>query len=322
MGPAMRRRHNDLTNLGGIEHGTTESTKELAGGNRSSSGRGRGPSAPGGSGRDQGASTRGRHFGPASRGVSDVRTKLGDLTERHFADSDDLCRRLSEDQGGACLLAFSRGKDSLAAWIQLRRFFPRVAMFFRYQVPGGPLGFEEDSLRYFEDAMGTEIHRIPHPSLVRQMLALTFQAPENVRHVIRMALPKWEYQQSNDAVRVREGLMGRGGYVGNGTRAVDSPQRWRSMKVHGVCNHKAREFYPVFDWRMDRLVDEIRASGIKLPVDYKLWGRTFDGLDHRFLADIKERFPADYARILRWFPLAELEIFRAQMRKGVARHDA
>lgn len=48
----------------------------------------------------------------------------------------------------------------------------------------------------------------------------------------------------------------------------------------------------------------------QLPVDYKLFGRTFDGIDYRFLKPIKENFPRDYEKIITWFPLAELELFR------------
>ena len=41
-----------------------------------------------------------------------------------------------------------------------------------------------------------------------------------------------------------------------------------------------------------------------LPVDYEMFGRSFDGIDYRFISPIKERFPDDYARILEWFPMA------------------
>jgi len=34
-----------------------------------------------------------------------------------------------------CLLSFSRGKYSIAAWIELRRHFPRIEPFYCYRCP-------------------------------------------------------------------------------------------------------------------------------------------------------------------------------------------
>ena len=73
-------------------------------------------------------------------------------------------------QGRPILLAFSRGKDSIAAWLALRAAGIQVHAFYLYSVPG-LLAFERDSLAYFEDVFGQRIHRYPHPSLHRQAAA-------------------------------------------------------------------------------------------------------------------------------------------------------
>ena len=75
---------------------------------------------------------------------------------------------------------------------------------------------------------------------------------------------------------------------------ADSPMRRIGIKTHGAINHNDKRFYPVYDWNKERLLNEIDAAGVKLPVDYELFGRTFDGLDYRFLKPISERFPEDY----------------------------
>ena len=55
--------------------------------------------------------------------------------------------------GDTILLAFSRGKDSIAAWLALRdsKLFKRIIPVYLYLVPG--LKFEEESLKYFEDVI-------------------------------------------------------------------------------------------------------------------------------------------------------------------------
>ena len=84
------------------------------------------------------------------------------------------------------------------------------------------------------------------------------------------------------------------------------------LTTHGCINHSQKRFYPVYDWKKADLLREIDNAGVKLPVDYRMFGRTFDGLDYRFLAPIKEHYPEDYQKILSWFPLADLEIRRRE----------
>ena len=82
-------------------------------------------------------------------------------------------------------------------------------------------------------------------------------------------------------------------------RWVIRPISWRKLS-----------FYPVWDYTKAGLVDILTRARIKVPRDYAVFGRSFDGLDYRFLAPMKKHFPADYRRVLEWFPLAELELFR------------
>ena len=56
----------------------------------------------------------------------------------------------------------------------------------------------------------------------------------------------------------------------------------------------------------------IKRHGIKLPVDYKLFGRTFDGIDYRFVGPLRKHLPEDFERLRFWFPLIDLEILRRE----------
>jgi hypothetical protein len=82
-----------------------------------------------------------------------------------FNSGEELCKYISEATDGKTLLSFSGGKDSIGAWLQLRRYFPEITPVFMYLIPG--LSFVEESLSYFEDYFGTRIIRMPHPSLYR-----------------------------------------------------------------------------------------------------------------------------------------------------------
>ncbi|MGI8311987.1 hypothetical protein [Saccharopolyspora hattusasensis] len=96
----------------------------------------------------------------------------------------------------------------------------------------------------------------------------------------------------------------------DGVRAADSPNRRMAMVTHGPKREHLRKVSAVWDWRIADVRAALKRHDCPLPPEYDWFNRSFDGLDYRFLAPIKEHAPDDYQRILDWFPLADLEIFR------------
>lgn len=60
----------------------------------------------------------------------------------------EVLEEIAQLSGGRCLLAFSRGKDSIAAWLELGEsgLFPEIVPFHLDGCPG--MSFVEGSLRY------------------------------------------------------------------------------------------------------------------------------------------------------------------------------
>lgn len=229
--------------------------------------------------------------------------------------SDELVRDFAREHPET-LLAFSGGKDSVAAWLHMRPHFRRVVPVYYYLVPD--LGFVEAGLRYYESWFGTPIIRVPHPSLHRMLNNLVFQPPQRSRFEVLDAagLPDIGY----DTVRVAVAHLNlrwdpEESWVAVGTRACDSPMRRMAFEKWGPVKNKGKTFYPVHDWNKARVVGTIREAGVRLPAEYRVFGRSFDGIDFRFLHGIRRHWPDDYARILEFFPLAELELRRFEFKK-------
>ena len=70
---------------------------------------------------------------------------------RHFETSDELCEYVAEICPDV-LVSFSLGKDSLAAWLHMRKYFRSVNPFFMYMIPG--LEFVENALKYYTEGTG------------------------------------------------------------------------------------------------------------------------------------------------------------------------
>ena len=222
--------------------------------------------------------------------------------------SSELRKQLKDT---TVLLSFSRGKDSLAAWLALREAGVNVIPYHLYLVPG--LRFVDESLDYFADFFGVgAILNLPHPSLSRWLSNLVFQPPERCRIIEAASIPVPDYVELNSIVRNYLDLPD-DTWVCDGVRAADSPNRRMGLATHGPVNHRARTMKVIWDWRIATVRDAIERSGVKLPPDYDWFGRSFDGLDLRFLRELKTHAPDDYQRILEWFPLADLELARADL---------
>lgn len=226
--------------------------------------------------------------------------------QQHFATSGEAIAEVLQHTD-TVMLAFSCGKDAIGAWLELRRHPVKIIPYYMYLVPD--LAFVEHSIRYYEEWFGRKIIKVPHPSLYRWLNNCVFQPPERVAMIKKLDLPAPDYSDIQQAIR-DDLKLGPNCYVATGVRAADSPVRRMALTRYGSVNHVKQQFWPIWDWNKARLIEEIENAGVKLPVDYKMFGRSFDGLDYRFLDPIRRLQPRDYERILEWFPLADLEIAR------------
>jgi hypothetical protein len=221
--------------------------------------------------------------------------------------SEEVVKQVRSEIGPKTLLAFSGGKDSIACYIALRDTF-EVVPFYLYRIPG--LEFVEESLGYYEKVMGSKIIRLPHEALPRWLTNFVFQSPGNAAVIEAAQIPEHEYSDSIQWACEIAGLDYGNMMAAIGTKATDNPFRRVNFTTHGAINRDKKQYSPIWDWNKERLLTEIQKSGIKLSVDYQLFGRSFDGLDYRFLHQIKTHFPKDWQKILTWFPLAEAEVYR------------
>jgi hypothetical protein len=235
---------------------------------------------------------------------------MGIDRSKDFADSDALCRAMKAEAGPRVALAFSRGKDAIATWIQLKRHGFEVFPYYRVVLPGY-LRIERESLAYFEQVLGTKIHRFLSPQTIKLFNASIFQPPRHAKEAV--TFPEWTSDEQAAA------LLRENGWDGDtwetiGIRASDNLVRSTTIKRHGPINRKRKTWFPIYDWSNDRTFTEVRDSGIKLPPDYHLWGRSLDGFHHRFIAELCKDYPDDLERIRAVFPLIDVEFWRLEFR--------
>jgi len=230
---------------------------------------------------------------------------------------------------GKVILSMSGGKDSVTTWCLLKELGLDVRPFYMQMIPG--LSWIEDYLTYLEGHFGVPILRVQHPQTYHWLRTMGGQPPHRLGALRLLQLPRFDYPDVEDGVRwslsARDLTAGgrkvpyeditrngpwKGAWVAVGTRVADSPARRKSFGRLGWKRDGLRKLYPIYNFLKADLIDVLKRHEVRLSPCYKMFARSFDGVDFRFLDAIRTDHPADYERIRQWLPLIDAEFARVQ----------
>ncbi len=238
------------------------------------------------------------------------------VTKFQHSTGDRLISEYIERHGTTTLLGFSRGKDSIAAALAIRDRLDVWPVFF-YVIPG--LSFIEEGLEYYSKKLfnGRRVIQYPEAAFFKWLNGGLYQTPRT-SEVIRAAQfrnfssgtgHQW-WREVTTWIIEDEGLPKRT-LAAVGIRARDSPMRWLNVQKYGPIRPHALNWLPVWNYTKADLVGAIEKSGVSLPLDYFLFGRSFGGgIDARYLVPLKRHRPQDWKTVLEWFPTAELGVWK------------
>jgi len=226
-------------------------------------------------------------------------------------ESDALCREIAKASGGVCLLSFSRGKDALAAWLNLSRFFRRIVPFTCAGIPH--VDFADEYLAYCERIFGTHIIRLQDGGLYANIEALQYQYPHDEEWIDKTQFPVYDAQDIADIIRNHLGLPR--AWTAYGLNASDSIDRMITVRQCKGRYYGTRSFYPNFDWTHTQIMDALRLSNIRLSNEYHIASRSFAGspMPHTLLA-VQKRAPAVFRKLEFYYPLLKASLCRTEWR--------
>jgi hypothetical protein len=241
-----------------------------------------------------------------------------------------VCQRIAEKSKGVCLLGFSRGKDSICAWLWLRRFFHTIIPFHCASIPH--LSFVDQSLAYYEKEFETKIERCMSGDIYYLMLQLVMQPASDEQRfdAMKKECPgRWSKYGNNEVATVikQKHNLPPETYTAYGISMWDSLfRRLRMTEKGGGVKEDAGyrdstfSFFPCFDWRTNDVIRAVELAGLRLPDDYQLANRTIaNGLDAKHLVRMKRLYPKDHERVKALFPFIEAGVARTEFRKMHAR---
>ena len=125
-----------------------------------------------------------------------------------------------------------------------------------------------------------------------------------------MGLQDYDFAFLEQEIRDAEGLSSLT-FSAVGIRAKDNLMRHRLVYQMGALGLKKRRYWwCVWDFSIDETMGIIRRHGAKLSRAYEIWGATGDILTYNFLRNLKDKAPADFAKVKQMYPLIDAELYR------------
>lgn len=235
----------------------------------------------------------------------------------------ELIREYKRKFGSQSLIAFSAGKDSIATALTIRDHVDLYPIYY-YAVPD--LEFVEENLRYYECKLfgGRRIMRYPDYRLLDWLDTGVHQTMRHMQIIDAADFTKPASNFKNHIAMLRRDAIEQEGLdhrtlTAVGVRANDSPRRRMSFIQSGSIRPNTGAWFPCGWDSKDDVIAKIKKSGLSLPPDYLLFGKSWDGrLTPQFLIPIKKHFPSDYRQIETYFPIVGVEIWKYERAHGAA----
>ena len=202
------------------------------------------------------------------------------------------------------VLSFSCGADSVASLIRMREWGMKPKLLYFEFLPGLPM--VENYLKYIEDKFGEPVIKFQSILFYQFMINGLLQKP-GVRWELwedamelGFAVPKQEAANKWIMELFPEHMLS------IGIRVSDGIFRAKKLRERGPVEWGKNEWYPVADCYRSDIVRIIESAGVKLPVDYRLFGRSFESVRHWTAGPIRKHCPKTWAVIEEHFPMARL----------------
>lgn len=229
--------------------------------------------------------------------------------------SDALCQEIAKKSKGICFLGMSGGKDSVCAWLQLRKYFSQIIPFHCATLPG--MRFREKALRYYEGKFDRHILRMMDASLSSDLLQGIYQLRCDAPFIASLGWHRYDKLEVVEFLRATFNLPR--AWCAFGIQASDSIDRRIYCAQYEGKNAKNKTFYPCWDWPHGKVIETVQEAGLALGPEYRYSSRTIEGTPSATYTDVlREHFPSDYKTLVDFYPLVEAKGARERLNARVA----
>jgi len=219
-----------------------------------------------------------------------------------FQDSFRQLDKLAEQYNGECIVAFSGGKDSLAAIDLCAKAFTKVRAFFKFMVPG--LEVCERQMRWARERYGIEVIQFPSIGVIEAKRDGVWCFPLDIDLPPQGYPLKVSFQYAQELTGLKCIMTGMKDADGLKRRQFFANIRDGGDPIWHDVHH------PIKDWRKKDVLDYLKVNKIPLPSAEKGSVTSGVGLDHDSLCWLHDEHKQDFEKLETWFPYAGAAIAR------------
>jgi len=210
-------------------------------------------------------------------------------------------------------IGFSTGKDSVVGLSLLKKANINVIPIYFYIVPG--LEFIEKNIALYEKLFDVKVIQLPHPILYDYMRHQDWQSWQKTVDMSQIKLKKTTFKYLTSRYLETKNLNSTFIYDCNCMKAADSFNRRILLTKKPYICEENKIIYLTKDFTDKDIFSYLKENNIPLTDDYKIFGRSWDGLSYHFLTGVKYYYPNDYEKIKQMFDLIDIELFRYKIYK-------
>ena len=217
----------------------------------------------------------------------------------------DFQAKIKSLKGKTNILHFSTGADSVACFLRLREYDIEPVLVYHYFLKDLPM--VENYINYFENKFNVRVYKFPSTLYCNDIDKALYQRPIKARQKLRSSIEMYGYHlatKDNFDSILKEALGG-DCVIHLGLRYTDGLRRYQHLQKHGVSFND--KFYPIASFRIKDIQAILEKHDCLLPIEYGLWGISFESPRPWNINLIREHCPETYQKIERVFPMIRLE---------------
>ena len=210
------------------------------------------------------------------------------------------------------ILHFSCGADAVACYLRLKEFGIKPILVYHYFIKDLPI--HQNYIDWFEKKFNEKIYQFPSTLFSELLYKGLYQYPVKARekfyNMIGYILDGHTKEKFD---KFLAGAVGGDVVFHLGLKYTDGLRRYQYLMKNG-CSY-GNKFYPIASFQVKDIQDILEKHDCLLPIEYKLWGISFEKPRAWNIYLIKEHCPVTYKMILDWFPLVGAEGLRDKFNK-------
>jgi hypothetical protein len=202
------------------------------------------------------------------------------------------------------VLHFSTGADSIACYLRLKEHGINPVLVYHYYLKDLPM--VKNYIDYFEKKFNEHVYQFSSTLWANDIDNALYQYPKKAREKFRNSIGQYAldmYTKDDFDHDIKEAIGG-DVVIHLGLRYTDGLRRYQHLMKHGVMYND--KFYPIAPFQIKDIQAILEKYNVLLPIEYGLWGISFESPRSWNINLIKTHCPETYKALTKVFPLCGL----------------